>query len=101
MASCVAAPRKNRDSVALGDTRGLVDPVDVDPGQGTTAEPTQTFWAAFVGASGGSGAEPQTGLGYAGICWAMAHRSHLCHFWFVKVSLPSCTPRDVGHFDDV
>ncbi|CAL1153769.1 unnamed protein product [Cladocopium goreaui] len=40
---------KNRDSVALGDTRGLVDPVDVDPGQGTTAEPTQTFWAAFVG----------------------------------------------------
>jgi hypothetical protein len=49
--------------VALGDTRG---PVDVDLGQGTTAEPTQTFWAAFVGASGASGASD-----WSGICWDM------------------------------
>ena len=52
--------------MALGDTRGLVDPVDVDPGQGTTAEPTQTFWAAFVAASGASGASD-----WSGICWDM------------------------------
>lgn len=49
--------------MALGDTRG---PVDVDLGQGTTAEPTQTFWAAFVGASGASGASD-----WSGICWDM------------------------------